>query len=204
MPGCSTTFCILRTVEKFTFTTPSFCSIRRQADPGGAGKAGIPIQAVQGIVQAWCAVLPIQAADESDLMTALEAVPTHRLAFWDAMLWASAQRAGVRHLLTEDFQLRVTGRHVYQSIQTRKRSLNRKGLRAIVIRQPVPARLEALFLKSHAPSFGVIVTFNAQRSDCGFFFILPASSTILRIGLGARREVGLTAPPLIDSAEKVV
>jgi predicted nucleic acid-binding protein len=37
-------------------------------------------------------------------MTALEAVPTHRLAFWDAMLWASAQRAGVRHLLTEDFQ----------------------------------------------------------------------------------------------------
>ena len=24
--------------------------------------------------------------------------------FWDAMLWASAQRAGVRHLLTEDLQ----------------------------------------------------------------------------------------------------
>ncbi len=67
-------------------------------------KAGIPIQAVQGIVQAWCAVLPIQAADESDLMAALEAVRTHRLAFWDALLWASAQRAGVRHLLTEDFQ----------------------------------------------------------------------------------------------------
>ena len=59
-------------------------------------KAGIPIQAVQGIVQAWCAVLPIQAADESDLMAALEAVRTHRLAFWDALLWASAQRAGVR------------------------------------------------------------------------------------------------------------
>jgi predicted nucleic acid-binding protein len=26
------------------------------------------------------------------------------LAFWDAMLWAAAQRAGVRHLLTEDLQ----------------------------------------------------------------------------------------------------
>jgi predicted nucleic acid-binding protein len=25
-------------------------------------------------------------------------------AFWDAMLWASARRAGVRHLLTEDLQ----------------------------------------------------------------------------------------------------
>jgi predicted nucleic acid-binding protein len=67
-------------------------------------KAGIAVEAVQRIVQAWCAVLPIQAADESDLFTALEAVRAHRLAFWDAMLWASAQRAGVKHILTEDFQ----------------------------------------------------------------------------------------------------
>jgi predicted nucleic acid-binding protein len=67
-------------------------------------KTKIAVDTVQQIVQAWCAVLPIQAADESDLFTALEAVRAHRLAFWDAMLWASAQRAGVRHLLTEDFQ----------------------------------------------------------------------------------------------------
>ena len=31
-------------------------------------------------------------------------VKKHRLAFWDAMLWGAAQRAGVRHLLTEDLQ----------------------------------------------------------------------------------------------------
>jgi predicted nucleic acid-binding protein len=67
-------------------------------------KAGIPIQAVQRIVRAWCAVLPIQAANDGDLFTALEAVRVHRLAFWDAIFWASAQRAGVRHMLTEDFQ----------------------------------------------------------------------------------------------------
>jgi predicted nucleic acid-binding protein len=67
-------------------------------------KAGIAAEAVQGIVQAWCAVLPVQAAEDSDLFTALDAVRAHRLAFWDATLWASAQRAGVRHLLTEDFQ----------------------------------------------------------------------------------------------------
>jgi len=67
-------------------------------------KAGIAVETVQRILQAWCAVIPIQAADESDLFTALEAVRAHRLAFWDAMLWASAQRAGVRHMLTEDFQ----------------------------------------------------------------------------------------------------
>jgi predicted nucleic acid-binding protein len=35
---------------------------------------------------------------------ALEAVRAHRLPFWDAMLWASARRAGVRHMLSEDFQ----------------------------------------------------------------------------------------------------
>jgi predicted nucleic acid-binding protein len=48
--------------------------------------------------------MPIQAADESDLLMALEAVRLHRLGFWDAMLWASARRAGVRHMLTEDSQ----------------------------------------------------------------------------------------------------
>jgi predicted nucleic acid-binding protein len=67
-------------------------------------KAGIPAKDVARVLQAWCAVLPIQPADEGDLFAALEAVHAHRLAFWDAMLWASAQRAGVKHLLTEDFQ----------------------------------------------------------------------------------------------------
>ena len=43
-------------------------------------------------------------AGEGDLLMALDAVRAHRLALWDAMLWASAQRAGVRHLLTEDIQ----------------------------------------------------------------------------------------------------
>ena len=67
-------------------------------------KARIPVEDVRRVIEAWCAVLPVQAADDSDLMVALETVRAHRLAFWDAMLWASAQRAGVRHLLTEDFQ----------------------------------------------------------------------------------------------------
>ena len=56
------------------------------------------------MIDAWRAVLPVHAADDSDLLAALEAVRAHRLAFWDAMLWASAQHAGVRHLLTENFQ----------------------------------------------------------------------------------------------------
>jgi predicted nucleic acid-binding protein len=67
-------------------------------------KARIPVKDIRRTIDAWRAVLPVHAADESDLFAALEAVRAHRLAFWDAMLWASAQRAGVRYLLTEDLQ----------------------------------------------------------------------------------------------------
>ena len=68
------------------------------------GKARIPANAVKTTIEAWRAVLPVQSADDSDLVLALEAVRAHRLPFWDAMLWASARRAGVRHMLSEDFQ----------------------------------------------------------------------------------------------------
>src|SRR5271167_3501588 len=57
-------------------------------------KARIPVEDIRTTVDAWRAVLPVQAADNSDLSAALEAVRAHRLAFWDAMLWASARRAG--------------------------------------------------------------------------------------------------------------
>ncbi len=67
-------------------------------------KARIPANAVKTTIEAWLAVLPVQSADDSDLVLALEAVHAHRLPFWDAMLWASAQRGGVRHILSEDFQ----------------------------------------------------------------------------------------------------
>ena len=43
-------------------------------------------------------------ADESDLAVAVIAVEQHGLSFWDAMLWATARRAGCRVLLSEDFQ----------------------------------------------------------------------------------------------------
>ena len=67
-------------------------------------KAGISVQNARMMIDAWRAVLPIQAANGEDLTAALEAVRAHQLAFWDAMLWASAQRAGVECLLTEDLQ----------------------------------------------------------------------------------------------------
>jgi predicted nucleic acid-binding protein len=75
-------------------------------------KARIPANAVKTTIEAWLAVLPVQSADNSDLVLALEAVQAPRLPFRDAMLWASAQRAGVRHMLSEDFQDRFALRDV--------------------------------------------------------------------------------------------
>ena len=45
-------------------------------------KAGIPIEDIRRTIDAWRAVLPIQAADDDDLAAALEAVRAHRLSFW--------------------------------------------------------------------------------------------------------------------------
>jgi predicted nucleic acid-binding protein len=67
-------------------------------------KAGIEVDAVRTTIDAWRAGLPVQGTQDDDLSAALDAVKNHRLAFWDAMLWGAAQRAGVRHLVTEDLQ----------------------------------------------------------------------------------------------------
>jgi predicted nucleic acid-binding protein len=67
-------------------------------------KAKIPARRVRELTDAWRAALPVQAAASDDLPAALEAVRAHHLQFWDAMLWATARRIGVRCLLTEDLQ----------------------------------------------------------------------------------------------------
>ena len=58
----------------------------------------------KGFVEDWRAVFPVFAADEECLVDAMAAVSEHRLPFWDAMIWATARRAGCRLFLTEDFQ----------------------------------------------------------------------------------------------------
>lgn len=55
------------------------------------------------------AVLAVHAADERDFDRATRS-GRHGLSFWDALLWATADRIGVEYLLTEDFQdARVLG-----------------------------------------------------------------------------------------------
>ena len=64
----------------------------------------LPGSQTRALVDSWRAALPVHPAAESDLADALDAASRHRLQFWDAMLWATARRMGVRCLLTEDMQ----------------------------------------------------------------------------------------------------
>jgi len=90
-------------------------------------KAGIGVDEVRTTIDAWRAVLPVQDTEDDDLSAALDAVKKNRLAFWDAMLWAAAQRAGVRHLVTEDLQdgFELAGVRFRQSIRRSERSVDR-------------------------------------------------------------------------------
>ncbi len=67
-------------------------------------KFSLPADRTRRRIEEWREVFPVAAADEADLDDALDAVRDHRLAFYDALLWATARRVGVTHLLTEDFQ----------------------------------------------------------------------------------------------------
>lgn len=74
-------------------TLVQFCDRARQEQ--------IPERQVRPIIEAWRAVLPVQAPDEEDFWTALETWEGRRW-FSDTLIWASAKRAGVTHILTVD------------------------------------------------------------------------------------------------------
>ena len=46
----------------------------------------------------------IVSAQPADLLEAIAAQQQHNIAFWDALLWATARRAGCTLILTEDLQ----------------------------------------------------------------------------------------------------
>ena len=55
-------------------------------------------------VNTWRRIIPVHVAADDDLIGALELVTEHKLGFWDALMCATAARAGLRHMLTEDLQ----------------------------------------------------------------------------------------------------
>lgn len=68
------------------------------------GKGKLSPDRAQNIVQAWRDVAPVFAADDMCLVDAMDAVVAHSWSFWDAMMWATAKRAGCRLLISEDGQ----------------------------------------------------------------------------------------------------
>lgn len=60
--------------------------------------------AAAAIVQGWRDTVPVVVADETCLVDAMDAVAAHSWSFWDAMMWATAKRAGCRLLISEDGQ----------------------------------------------------------------------------------------------------
>ena len=53
---------------------------------------------------AWQGVFQIAAADRAAYNDATEAVRDHGIAFWDAMMWATARQAGCATILSENMQ----------------------------------------------------------------------------------------------------
>jgi predicted nucleic acid-binding protein len=67
-------------------------------------KKKLPVENAVARIENWQDVFPVHAADGAALRAAVDAVRHHRLAFWDALLWAAARQAGCRLLLAEDMQ----------------------------------------------------------------------------------------------------
>ncbi len=67
---------------------------KEKRDPSGAEK----------FVSTWQSIFPVHAATPGCLTGAIQAVHNDGLAFWDAMLWATARDAGCGLLISEDFQ----------------------------------------------------------------------------------------------------
>ena len=68
----------------------------------GKGKIA-PAKAIE-LVQLWRDAATVVAADDICLVDAMDAVADHGWSFWDAMIWATAKRAGCRLLISEDGQ----------------------------------------------------------------------------------------------------
>jgi len=68
------------------------------------GKGKVPAKVAAQVVQTYRDSAQIFAADETSLVDAMDAVAVHGWSFWDAMIWATAKRAGCRLLISEDGQ----------------------------------------------------------------------------------------------------
>jgi predicted nucleic acid-binding protein len=67
-------------------------------------KLRMDVRLVRRRIAAFREVAPVHPPIDEDLIDALDLVRDHRLAFWDALMCATANRAGLNYLLSEDMQ----------------------------------------------------------------------------------------------------
>jgi predicted nucleic acid-binding protein len=67
-------------------------------------KGGLAPAMARLAIEKWLRLFRVSAADEGVLRTAIMATDVHGIAFWDAMLWATAEASGARFLVSEDLQ----------------------------------------------------------------------------------------------------
>lgn len=67
-------------------------------------KTAIPVEEAGRIASGWLDLFPVVAADAADLRAAMSAPARARASFWDALLLATAGRAGCATILSEDLQ----------------------------------------------------------------------------------------------------
>ena len=67
-------------------------------------KLGMDVVSVRRRVDAFRRAAPVHPPLEDDLVAALELVRRHKIGFWDALMCATAERASMNYMLTEDLQ----------------------------------------------------------------------------------------------------
>ena len=64
----------------------------------------VAVEEAAALVRTYRDAFPVVAADETTFLDAVDAVRDHQWAFWDAMIWATARRAGCEMIVSEDGQ----------------------------------------------------------------------------------------------------
>jgi len=67
-------------------------------------KGKLAATVASAFVSDWHELFEVVYADEGTILDAMEMVIGHKLAFWDAMLWATARQHGCSTLFSEDMQ----------------------------------------------------------------------------------------------------
>ena len=96
----------LKAADSLSFATNRDCVLTLQSLAEFYHATGrknlVTAEKAMALINFWRELFPIVTANPSTLTEAIHLKATHKISFWDAMLIATAQDAGVQYLLSED------------------------------------------------------------------------------------------------------